>query len=146
MVSSPHFIWIYCARTQTKGKPSPPFAVWFLPAEGSLFYSKGVWVVAPVSGPCVDIVLIKLHTAWKGPPTATMLLPLHWRTQRKYITSAIKLNIWTLERVTLWGIIPSPLLVLPFAYLAILMDTEISNKHRTVQCSLIQIMFSYWLI
>lgn len=48
-----------------------------------IILQQGVWEVAPVSGPCVDFVLIKLHTAWRGPPTATMLFTLHWRTQRK---------------------------------------------------------------
>lgn len=48
-----------------------------------IILQQGVWEVAPASGPCVDFVLIKLHTAWTGPPTATTLLSLHRRTQGK---------------------------------------------------------------
>lgn len=48
-----------------------------------IILQQGVWEVAPVSELSVEAVLIKLHTAGKGPPTDTAPLILHLRTKGK---------------------------------------------------------------
>ncbi len=46
----------------------------------------GEWEVAPVSELSVEAVLIKLHTAGKGPPTDTAPLTLHKKEERRNLS------------------------------------------------------------
>jgi len=64
------------------GSVSPP--MYSIPSRWRLIIlQQGVWEVAPVSELSVDAVLIKLHTAGKGPPPDMAPLTLHSRTTRK---------------------------------------------------------------
>lgn len=75
---------------------SPP--MYIIPSRWRLIIlQQGVWEVAPVSELSVEAVLIKLHTAGKGPPTDTALLTLHLRTKRK--NTQPELLLWTIHSV-----------------------------------------------
>lgn len=47
-----------------------------------IILQRGVWEAAPVSELSAEAVLIKHHTAGKGPPADTALLTLHFGTKR----------------------------------------------------------------
>lgn len=80
---------------------SPP--MYIIPSRWRLIIlQQGVWEVAPVSELSVEAVLIKLHTAGKGPPTDTALLTLHLRTKRK--NTQPELLLWTIHSV--WRFTP----------------------------------------